>query len=116
MIEYIPYSVDIAYGDEIGRVLNLRIVTNSKLDEKFTEDLCLLVDKYNKKAQDDWRITMSKNYTAEDFNENRFVKCKRNGILRYITRKIDNETFLDDGKISGHPHGNVCWYEDYVPI
>tara|TARA_R100001369_G_scaffold86788_1_gene121661 strand:+ start:63 stop:317 length:255 start_codon:yes stop_codon:yes gene_type:complete len=44
-----------------------------------------------------------------------FVRCKNNGVIRYITNK-NNRTFEDDGKISGCEPSPSCHYEHYVMI
>lgn len=49
------------------------------------------------------------------FAVNSFVRCKNNGIIRYITEQ-NGSTFKDDGKISGCEPSPYCHYEDYVMI
>ena len=49
------------------------------------------------------------------FAVNAFVRCKNNGIIRYITEQ-NGITFKDDGKISGCAPSPSCHYEHYVMI
>ena len=49
------------------------------------------------------------------FAVNAFVRCKNNGIIRYITEQ-NGKTFKDDGKISRVEQSPSCYYEDYVMI
>jgi hypothetical protein len=49
------------------------------------------------------------------FKENTFVKCRRNGIKRFVT-KMNEHTFEDDGKISGQQPSRCCHYQNYAPI
>jgi len=49
------------------------------------------------------------------FAINAFVKCKNNGIIRYITEH-NGRTFKDDGGISGCEPSLFCRYENYVMI
>lgn len=49
------------------------------------------------------------------FAVNAFVRCKNNGIIRYITEHNGN-TFKDDGKISGCEFSPSCYYEYYIMI
>ena len=49
------------------------------------------------------------------FAVNAFVKCKKNGIIRYITERR-GRTFNDDGKVSGCEPSPLCHYEHYVMI
>ena len=50
------------------------------------------------------------------FATNAFVRGKRNGVIRYITKPHDSKRFEDDGKISGCKPSLRCWYEHYVMI
>jgi len=50
------------------------------------------------------------------FAVNAFVRCKNNGVIRYITKPNDSKRFKDDGKISGCEPSPHCWYENYVMI
>ena len=50
------------------------------------------------------------------FAINAFVRCKSNGVIRYITSKYDSKRFEDDGKISGAESSHHCWYKNYVMI
>mgnify|MGYP000365274281 FL=1 len=49
------------------------------------------------------------------FAVNAFVRCKNNGIIRYITKQ-NGRTFKDDGEISGCEPSPSCHYEHYVMI
>jgi len=49
------------------------------------------------------------------FAVNAFVKCKNNGIIRYITEQ-NGRTFKDDGKVSGCKPSSYCHYEHYVML
>jgi hypothetical protein len=53
---------------------------------------------------------------GSSFAVNAFVKCKKNGAIRYITKEHDNERFEDDGNISECTPSPYCWYENYVMI
>ena len=54
----------------------------------------------------------------EGFYVGAFVKCKNNGIIRYVTseNKRSTKLFKDDGKISEAKPSHVCCYDDYVMI
>lgn len=46
-----------------------------------------------------------------------FVKCKDNGLIRYITKKNKcSEIFKDDGKISMADPSPFCYYDNYEMI
>lgn len=49
------------------------------------------------------------------FAVNAFVRCKNNGIIRYITEQ-NGKTFKDDGKVSGCEPSPFCHYENYVMV
>ena len=49
------------------------------------------------------------------FAVNAFVRCKNNGVIRYITEQ-NGRIFKDCGKISGCEPSPYCHYEDYVMI
>ena len=49
------------------------------------------------------------------FAVNAFVRCKNNGVIRYITEQNGN-TFKDDGKVSGCEPSPSCHYRHYVMI
>ena len=49
------------------------------------------------------------------FAVNAFVRCKNNGIIRYITKQ-NGRTFKDGGEISGCEPSPSCHYEHYVMI
>jgi hypothetical protein len=57
-------------------------------------------------------------YSVNDnhFAVNAFVRCKNNGVIRYITKKNDSSKFEDDGKVSGCESSPHCWYENYKMI
>lgn len=49
-------------------------------------------------------------------NNPRFVKCKSNNLIRFVTNlipSIENFRFEDDGVISGQKPSNSCNIEDY---
>lgn len=48
--------------------------------------------------------------------EGSWVKCIRNGKIRYITQHIDKTTFADDGKISDNDPCYFCHYDQYEYI
>ena len=50
------------------------------------------------------------------FAVNAFVRCKNNGVIRYITSKHDSKRFKDNGEISGTEPSPNCWYGNYVMI
>ena len=50
------------------------------------------------------------------FAVNAFVRCKNNGVIRYITSKHDSIRFEDNGEISGVEPSPHCWYKDYMMI
>ena len=45
-----------------------------------------------------------------------FVRCKKNGIISYITNKRSKDVFEDDGKVSGCEASPFCHYEHYEMI
>lgn len=49
------------------------------------------------------------------FAVNAFVRCKNNGIIRYITKQ-NGVVFEDNGKVSGCEPSPSCHYEYYVMI
>ncbi len=52
------------------------------------------------------------------YPEGAFVKCKRNGLIRYVTSngKCDTNYFEDDGKVSGCGASYYCLYLSYEMI
>ncbi len=50
------------------------------------------------------------------FAVNSFVRCKRNGIIRYITKNGWGGVFEDDGEVSGCKPSPFCHYEHYEMI
>jgi hypothetical protein len=44
------------------------------------------------------------------------MKCKTNGLLRFMTRSISKKYFEDDGGVSGKRPSNSCWFKDYEPL
>jgi hypothetical protein len=49
------------------------------------------------------------------FAVNAFVRCKNNGVIRYITEQ-NGETFKDDGTVSECAPSPYCEYRHYVMI
>jgi len=49
------------------------------------------------------------------FAVNAFVRCKSNGIIRYITEQ-NGRTFKDDGTVSGCKPSPSCHYKHYEMI
>lgn len=45
-----------------------------------------------------------------------WVKSKRSGGMRYITKHNKKDCFEDDGKISGQPASPYCHYDNYEAI
>lgn len=45
-----------------------------------------------------------------------WVKCKRNGAIRFITKVSGRGIFLDDGKNSGKKPSEYCHFENYMPV
>lgn len=45
-----------------------------------------------------------------------WVKAKRNGDKRYVTRHSTKDCFEDDGKISGQPASSYCHYGNYEAL
>ncbi len=50
------------------------------------------------------------------FAVNAFVRCKRNGTIRYITKNGWGGVFEDDGEVSGCKPSPFCHYEHYDMI
>jgi hypothetical protein len=42
-----------------------------------------------------------------------WVKCKTNGVKRFVTRHTSEECFEDDGTISGQEPSPYCWFKYY---
>lgn len=42
-----------------------------------------------------------------------WVRCPRNGALRYVTEHINSRYFKDDGEVSRKHPSNSCWYNNY---
>jgi len=45
-----------------------------------------------------------------------WVKAKRSGGIRYVTRQTNNECFEDDGKVSGQAASPYCHYDNYEAL
>jgi hypothetical protein len=51
---------------------------------------------------------------AELKKDCKWVKSKTNGTLRYVTQKINDEIFEDNGIVSGKPSSPFCHYSNYI--
>ena len=45
-----------------------------------------------------------------------WVRCVRNGLIRYVTRPVNTTYFEDDGKKSGKSPSPSCWWKNYEPL
>lgn len=45
-----------------------------------------------------------------------WVKAKRSGGVRYVTRPNNKECFEDDGKVSGQAASPYCHYNNYEAL
>lgn len=50
------------------------------------------------------------------FPDGTWVKAKRSGGIRYITRQTNSECFEDDGKVSGQPASPYCHFDNYEAL
>ena len=50
------------------------------------------------------------------FPDGTWVKAKRSGGIRYVTRQTNSECFEDDGKLSGQAASPYCHYDDYEAL
>lgn len=49
----------------------------------------------------------------DELKDCKWVKSKTGGSLRYVTRKVSNTLFEDDGLISGKPSSPMCHFDNY---
>lgn len=56
------------------------------------------------------------NKRLDELKDCKWVKSKRGGSLRYVTRKISDTIFEDDGVISGQPSSPMCHYDNYEDL
>ena len=50
------------------------------------------------------------------FPNGTWVKAKRSGGIRYVTRQTNSECFEDDGKMSGQAASPYCHYDNYEAL
>jgi hypothetical protein len=50
------------------------------------------------------------------FREGDWVKAKKSGGIRFITKITNSRYFEDDGKLSKQSPSPHCWFEDYEVI
>jgi len=55
----------------------------------------------------------NKKIIQKPFPDESWVKAKRSGGIRYVTRQTDNRCFEDDGKLSGQKPSPLCHNDNY---
>lgn len=60
---------------------------------------------------------LHKPYVSRSYFPNgTWVKAKRSGGIRYVTRQTNSECFEDDGKMSGQAASPYCHYDNYEAL
>ena len=50
------------------------------------------------------------------FPDGTWVKAKRSGGVRYVTRQTNSKCFEDDSKMSGQAASPYCYYDNYEAL